>query len=94
MPDGKSLATACRDGVVRVWDTTAINPIVRSQITGPAGGVRLLLAPDAGTLVGVNDGTRVLNWELRGGKVLVEGLVDDQVRTLSIRCPPLDQRIC
>ena len=72
LPDGKTLATACRDGMIRLWDITAINPTVRAEFTGLAGGARVLLALDAGTLVGVNDGTRVLNWDWRSGKVLSE----------------------
>jgi WD40 repeat protein len=65
-PDGKTLATACRDGVVRLWDVTAIKPAVRSEIIAPAGGIRALLAPEHDLLVGVGDGTRVLNWNQRG----------------------------
>jgi WD40 repeat protein len=72
LPDGKTLATGCRDGSIRLWDLSAIKPVVRAEIAGPSDGVRVLLAPDPGTLVGVNDGTRVLNWDPRGGKVLRE----------------------
>jgi WD40 repeat protein len=71
-PDGKTLATACRDGRIRLWDVTAIKPTARSEIAAPPGGTRLLLVPDATSLVGVGDGTRVLNWDLWTGKPLRE----------------------
>jgi WD40 repeat protein len=70
-PDGKTAATACRDGRVRLWDATAINPTVRTEFSGPPG-LRLLMVPEPGTLVGVGDGTRVVNWNLWTGKALRE----------------------
>jgi WD40 repeat protein len=70
--DGRTLATACRDGVLRLWDATAINPTIRATFAGPAGGARALLTPDAGTLVGAGDGTRVPHWNLQTGKLLRE----------------------
>src|SRR5581483_8772143 len=63
-PDGQTLATACRGGPTRLWSLAAPNPTVRAELDGPPGGARLLLfAPDSGTLVGVGESPRVVNWD-------------------------------
>ena len=58
--------------MVRLWDVTAIKPTVRAELAAPPGGARLVLVPDAGSLVSVGDGTRVTNWDARTGKPLRE----------------------
>ncbi len=68
-PDGQTLATACRGGPTRLWSLAAPNPTVRAELDGPPGGARLLLfAPDSGTLVGVGESPRVVNWDARTGR--------------------------
>ncbi len=67
LPDGKTLATACRDGRVRLWDLSAVSPPVRAEFPGHPGGTRQLVVASADLLVGISDGSSVLNWSLRSG---------------------------
>ena len=39
LPDGRSLVTACRDGRLRVWDMTAIKPVVRYTVRVAGGDI-------------------------------------------------------
>ena len=72
-PDGKSLATAGRDSVVRIWDLTAIKPTVRTALAGPAGGTRLVMFTSDGViLVGDGERERGGNWNARTGQPLHE----------------------
>jgi WD40 repeat protein len=69
-PDGKSLATAGKDGVIRLWDPTAFKPAPRVEVKA-AGAVHVVLLT-ADTLISVADGPRVTHWDPFAGKPLRE----------------------
>jgi WD40 repeat protein len=72
-PDGKTVATACLDGAIRLWDPTAIKPTPRAEFREHQNGLRLLLvSPDSRTLISVSDGPRAVNWDLHTGQLLRE----------------------
>jgi WD40 repeat protein len=72
-PDGKTLAVACRGHGVAIWDVTSVKPFVRTVLGGPKTDARLVLFPsEPGVLVGVREGPRVLNWDVRSGSTLRE----------------------
>jgi WD40 repeat protein len=69
-PDGKTLATAVHNKGTLIWDLTNIKPTLRGELSGLAGGPRLvLITPDAETVVGVGVENQVINWSFRTGEV-------------------------
>ena len=72
LPDVKSLLTACRDGRIRLWDLSAVNPPVRAEFAGHPGGTRQLVLASPDLLVGISDGSSVLNWDLRTGALVAK----------------------
>jgi sugar lactone lactonase YvrE len=60
-PDGRTLAVACADGAVRVWDLEAGTE--RPPLAGHQGRVRALaFAPDGKTLVSLGWDNKLLTW--------------------------------
>ena len=72
-PDGKTIATACQDGVIRLWDPTAAKSTPRADLTGNATTIRhLTISDDNQMLVAVSDGPHVSNWDPRSALPLHE----------------------
>jgi WD40 repeat protein len=71
--DGKLIATACQDGIVRLWEPNAVKPSPRIELGGHSGAVHLLaFTSDNGILVTVGDGLKVINWDPLTGQPLRE----------------------
>jgi WD40 repeat protein/serine/threonine protein kinase len=68
-PDGATVAAACSDGVIRLWDVTSGKLFL--TFSGHAGGVRrLAFAPDGRTLASLGDDHAVKLWHLGTGQQL------------------------
>jgi WD40 repeat protein/tRNA A-37 threonylcarbamoyl transferase component Bud32 len=68
-PDGATLAAACSDGVIRLWDVSSGD--LRHTLSGHVGGVsRLAFAPDGRTLASVGDDNALILWHLGTGQQL------------------------
>lgn len=63
-PDGRRLATAGRDKIVKIWDAATLDPLER--LDRAAGGhthsVNALLWMDDGSLLSAGDDRRILHW--------------------------------
>jgi WD40 repeat protein len=68
-PDGKSLASASKDGTVVLWDMTSAPPKVRQTLKEHSGPVlTLAYAPD-GALLATGGADKIINiWEVETGK--------------------------
>ena len=67
-PDGKTLATASRAGVVKLWATATYKE--RLALKGRQGGVDLVsFSRDGKTLIGANAAGLVTLWDVDSGKV-------------------------
>jgi WD40 repeat protein len=68
-PDGTSLAAACSDGVIRLWDVASGD--LRHTFSGHVGAVRrLAFAPDGRTLASLGDDRAINLWHLGTGQRL------------------------
>jgi WD40 repeat protein len=68
-PDGMCVATSQKDGFIWLWDITSSKPMVQAELSGHAGGTRLvLIASDGETLVSVGENREVTGWNLRTRK--------------------------
>jgi WD40 repeat protein len=66
-PDDATLAAACSDGVIRLWDV-ASGDLCRT-LSGHLGSVnRLAFAPDGRTLASLGDDHMINLWHLRTGQ--------------------------
>ena len=67
-PDGKTLATASKDGTARLWDVATGN--VRHVLSGHANEVICAeFSPDGQTLATGSEDQRVLLWDVRSGEL-------------------------
>jgi WD40 repeat protein len=68
-PDGATLAAACSDGIIRLWDV--LSGDLRLAFSGHAGAVRrLAFAPDGRTLTSLGDDNTIHLWHLGTGQRL------------------------
>jgi WD40 repeat protein len=68
-PDGTSLAAACSDGVIRLWDVSSGD--LRLTLSGHVGPVaRLAFAPDGRTLASLGVDCALILWHLGTGQQL------------------------
>jgi WD40 repeat protein len=68
-PDGATLAAACSDGVIRLWDV--LSGDLRLTFSGHVGSVcRLAFAPDGRTLASLGDDHALKLWHLGTGQQL------------------------
>jgi WD40 repeat protein len=68
-PDGATLAAACSDGVIRLWDVKSGD--LRLTFSGHVGAVgRLAFAPDGRTLASLGDDNILNLWHLGTGQRL------------------------
>jgi WD40 repeat protein len=66
--DARTLVTGSRDGLIRLWDTGVSSKAPRTELRRQSGTVRqLVMSADGGTLAGIADGPKVINWELPSG---------------------------
>jgi WD40 repeat protein len=71
--DGKTLATAGPDKVIWLWDLTAAKPTVKTSLTGPDKGSRLVqFSTDGQSLITIADDSRVFDWNLGTGQIRLE----------------------
>ena len=67
-PDGQTLATGSRLGVVKLWDAATL--MAKADLAKREGGVDVVLfAPDGKTLVGANAAGLVTLWDIETGKI-------------------------
>jgi eukaryotic-like serine/threonine-protein kinase len=67
--DGATLAAACSDGVIRLWEI--VSGELRLTFSGHRGAVRrLAFAPDGRTLASLGDDNTINLWHVRTGKHL------------------------
>src|SRR5262249_51023082 len=62
-PDGKTLASACTDNTVRIWDVAKGKEL--RQLTGPSGPWPLAFSPDGRTLAVGYDNGAVGLWDTK-----------------------------
>jgi WD40 repeat protein len=68
-PDGATLAAACSDGMIRIWNFLSGDS--RLNFSGHAGAVRrLAFAPDDRTLTSLGDDSMINLWHLGTGQQL------------------------
>jgi len=68
-PNGATLAAACSDGMIRLWDV--LSGELRLTFSGHAGAVRrLAFAPDGRTLASLGDDNTINLWHLGTGQQL------------------------
>jgi WD40 repeat protein len=68
-PDGATLAAACSDGMIRLWDV--LSGELRLTFSGHAGAVRrLAFAPDGRTLTSLGDDNTINLWHMGTGQRL------------------------
>jgi WD40 repeat protein len=68
-PDDATLAAACSDGVIRLWDV--LSGDLRLTFSGHVGSVRrLAFAPDGRTLASLGDDHALKLWHLGTGQQL------------------------
>ncbi len=81
-PDGRTIATASRDGTAKLWDLAT--GVLRATLKGHDRGViRLTFSPDGTTLAtGSNDRTARL-WDVASGKLIATLPHKGTVRSLS-----------
>jgi WD40 repeat protein len=65
-PDGATLATACRDGMVRIWDATSFRPILQHEEWCDVG-TSLVISPDGRRIAWTKSGA-VQIWGLATGR--------------------------
>ena len=71
-PDGKLLATAGADGVIRLWDT-ALHRLAGDPLKGHRAGVNhVAFSPDGSTLASASDDNTIRLWDIAGRKSRLE----------------------
>jgi WD40 repeat protein len=67
-PDGRTLLTGSREGVIRLWNPTAAVATPLCELRRQSGAIRqLMMSSNGDTVVGVADGPKVTNWEMPEG---------------------------
>jgi hypothetical protein len=73
-PDGRTLATASRDGVIRLWETASWT--VRAQLRGHRDRVTALAFSPSGRLFSGGLDTMVLGWDVRPARGTAKGSLE------------------
>jgi WD40 repeat protein len=83
-PDGRTLYTGHRDGLIRRWDVATGKPLPEQSTAGHRGKVRAIAySPDSKYLVSAGADRTVRKWEVKTGKLLLTLPTKSEVYTVA-----------